>query len=59
MNSTLGSVVPFAMFIQYLRVAVVVEEDEAELSINFDFFISWSKNVLTSISSISMGLKIQ
>merc|ERR1712107_837582 len=42
-------------------VVVVVEEAEAELSINFDFFIFMEQKcaVLPPISSISIGLKIQ
>merc|ERR1712107_438414 len=42
-------------------VVVAVEEAEAELSINFDFFIFMEQKcaVLPPISSISIGLKIQ
>ena len=48
------------IFIQNLRVVVVVEEAEAKLSINFDFFsFHGAKMCCTSISSISIGLKIQ
>ena len=43
-----------------VRVVEVVEEAEAELSINFDFFsFHGAKMCCTSISSISIGLKIQ